>query len=79
MGRHTVQPARDRWYSATDTAKMLGYKSTEALRLLRVSGKIRAEIMPNGRWGFPETEINRLLHPVNMESYISNLCKNKRL
>ena len=66
---------REKWYGATEAARMLGYKSTETLRLLRVRGKIRAEVMPNGRWGFPESEIIRLSQPIGREEYIKNLCR----
>ena len=65
----------EKWYKATEAARMLGFKSTETLRLLRIQGKIRAEIMPNGRWGFPESEITRLTQPIGMEQYIKNLCR----
>lgn len=72
--KQTIPPRkREKWYYATEAARLLSV-TTETVRLWRISGRIRAEIMPNGRWGFPESEIERLTQPIPREEYIRSLC-----
>lgn len=53
------KPPKVKWYTPTEAARIIG-RSTEWLRKKRESGDVYAEILENGRWGFPDFEVERL-------------------
>lgn len=57
--REPIRPPRVKWLTAKEAAMVIG-KSTEWLRLKRNAGEVYAEILDNGRWGYPDFEVERL-------------------
>lgn len=57
--RTPYKPPKVKWMTATEAAAEIG-KSIEWLRKMRIKGEVYCELLDNGRWGFPEFEVERL-------------------
>lgn len=51
------------WLTPTAAAELLGI-STERIRQLRLQGKLRGELMPNGRYKILRSDVERRMTPI---------------